>query len=378
MTAAVRVSNRIHSIDHLRVYAALTVVFGHAVHFLNETRYYRQNAITLYRQGTGSVVFMAIAAFVAFYTERGNFGSPANGWTFLKKRMLRLAPLYWIFSTLWLLIAVFLPHLVDKNQIEFGHVASSYLFLPHLRPDDGRLRPILALGWVLNYIAWFTALLAVCLACKRAVGVTIAFATLIALFVTGAITEVHGAAAFFVDGFVLVFAMGMAGVPLHGLLEKRGVSIPFPVSVLAVAALFAMSWARGGVGFPGELWLFGCAWLILMVAALTRPLGGVSLFARTWDVLGKSSYSIYLSQPFSLGLFVLLLDGSGIRGSLPFLVALPAAIALALLAGVAVHYALEKPLGSMLRNAAELGVFRWACSKVPRWLRGSHPRSTRP
>src|SRR5262245_40443476 len=97
MKAEITKRERIDSVDHLRGYAAFTVLIGHAIHFLNKSEYYRDDSIPFYRQGSGPVVFMAVAAFIAMYTDGNKFGSTGSAWSFLTKRMLRITPLYWIF-----------------------------------------------------------------------------------------------------------------------------------------------------------------------------------------------------------------------------------------------------------------------------------------
>ena len=222
---------RIEAIDHLRVYAALTVLFGHSVHVMSESHVTHASA-PFYRQGVGAVVFMAMAAFVACYSQRDRFGLPGAGRQYLVKQLTRIVPLYWLFSTLFVLVALWLPDRVDHGELGFGHVLGSYLFVPLPRPFDGRLRPILNPGWVLNYIVWFYVLFAACLACRRRAGLTLCTAVLLGLYGLGLVFSFAGAASFFTDRYLLVLALGMACWRIHELLRDR-VSIPIPLSLSA-------------------------------------------------------------------------------------------------------------------------------------------------
>lgn len=368
-------ARRIHAIDHLRVYAALTVLFGHAVHFLNETRHFR-NGIPFYRQGAGAVVFLTIAAFIAAHGEGAHFGSASAGWAFTSRRMLRIVPLYWVFSTLWLVTALCWPHLIDKNRVEIGHVVSSYLFVPWPRPADGMLRPMLSLGWVLHYIAWFYVLFGLCLCLRRRAGLLVAAAVPLLLYLVGRTCDVHGTAArFCTDRCLLAFALGLGGLPVYRWLERRGVALPLPLSLLAVSACFAGTWnGIDGETVRDDACLFGGSLLIVLAGALTRPLGE-GAFGRTWDVLARSSYSIYLSQPFALAAFVLVLDAAGLLGSLHLTVAIAAAMLAALAGGVLVHHAVERPLAALVQRRGEWSPLRRLAWRFP-WRRAG-PRAAR-
>jgi exopolysaccharide production protein ExoZ len=358
MTAKITKRERIDSLDHLRVYAAFTVVIGHAIHFLNKSPYYRDDGISFYRQGSGPVVFMAVAAFIAMYTDGHKFGSTTSAWTFLTKRMRRITPLYWIFTTLWLVIALAFPFVLDHPDIDFWHVVSSYFYLPFPRAHDGVPKPVLISGWTLNCIAWFYVLFAVCLTLPRRVGLAVAAVVPIALCAAGYLfPQTEGVAAFFFDRYLIAFTLGMAAIPLYSFLKNRGVAISMPWSIVGVCGLFVLSWMhdpqRSG---SADLLKVTCAFCIVLVAALTMKLKEGGIFATTWGLLAESSFSIYLSQAFSLGGFVVLLRLTGINGSMPFLVALVVANVFALACGVVVYYVLEKPLTSFVKRLQTKGI----------------------
>jgi peptidoglycan/LPS O-acetylase OafA/YrhL len=352
MTAETAKRERIDSLDHLRVYAAFTVVIGHAIHFLNKSPYYRDDGISFYRQGSGPVVFMAVAAFIAMYTDGHKFGSTTAAWSFLTKRMLRITPLYWIFTTLWLFIALAIPRVLDHPDVDFWHVVCSYFYLPYPRAHDGVPKPVLISGWTLSCIAWFYVLFAVCLTLRRRIGLAVAAAVPIAMCAAGYLfPNTQGVAAFFSDRYMIAFSLGLAAIPIYSWLKKRGVAISLPWSIVGVCGLFVLSWMhypqRSG---SADLLKVSCAFCIVVVAALTKKLQEGGIFATTWGVLAQSSYSIYLSQAFSLGGFVVLLRLTGINGSMPFLVALIVANVFALACGVIVYYVLEKPLTSLVKG----------------------------
>lgn len=73
---------------------------------------------------------------------------------YYQRRAARLVPLYWLFTTFWLVIAFGAPSLVTHSAPKIGHIVTSYAFIPYAR-EDGQFNPILALGWTMNFIFLF-------------------------------------------------------------------------------------------------------------------------------------------------------------------------------------------------------------------------------
>lgn len=69
---------------------------------------------------------------------------------FLIKRLIRIVPLYWIVTTLIVCILLVKPALFSSTKLEWGNVLFSYLFVPIQNQ-----KPILYVGWTLNYIMIF-------------------------------------------------------------------------------------------------------------------------------------------------------------------------------------------------------------------------------
>lgn len=345
-------TQRLHSIDHLRVYAALTVLFGHAVHVLKESATFQGEQTGFYRQGVGAVVFLAIASLIALYTERERFGQPGACGRYLQKRLSRILPLYWFFTTLFVVLAVVLPTVIDHHQLALDHTIGSYLFWPVARPGDGRLRPLLNPGWVLNYIVWFHVLFALCLTLRRRAGLALLLAVLLGAFAAGQMMVLSGAAAFFTARYVLVLVLGIVCLWIHDLANGR-FELPIPVSVAAVGSLFVLSWNWGSE--EGDYPSIVCAFGIVLVASFTRGFRTKTWFSVAWGTLAQASYSIYLSQAFTLAGFVVLTEKLSLLTYMPYWVAVAATMAFALVAGVLTHRYVERPLSDLAARAVGEG-----------------------
>ena len=355
-------STRVESVDNLRVVAAMTVLLGHAVHALGETRAFADVELAHYKQGLGPLVFLAIAGFVAVHSAHREFGSPGAGPRYLGKRLLRVVPLYWIYTALFLLVAVAIPSALDHGGIAPGHVLGSFTFWPVPRPGDGKLRPLLNSGWALNYVVWFHAWFALCLGLGRRAGLALCVAGLVGvdLLLAG---KASGAWSFFASRKFAVVGLGVLCALAHRALRER-VALPFWPALLAVCSLCFVAWSFGD---PAGDWpMIACAIAIVMVGAFARGLRQGGGIASLWSTFARASYSIYLSQAFTLSAFTVLADRSGALAHVPFALALVVLMAWSLAWGVVGHRWLEAPL------------HRWLVSWCGRWLEpaASQPRRT--
>ena len=340
-------TERIQSIDHLRVVAALTVLFGHAVHALHETHAFAGHELGFFRQGIGPMVFLAIAGFVAAHGARDEFGIRGAGLRYLGKRLVRLVPLYWLFTALFIAVAWIAPSLIDHGGIDLRHALGSFAFWPVPRPGDGKMRPLLNPGWVLVYILWFHAWFALCMTRERRLGLSLCVTGLLALPLLSPLLPRSGAWSYFLSRHFAVLAFGVLLALAHRSVARR-LTLPIAPAFVAVAALFAIAWAT--TRSEGDWPTIVCAIGIVVVASLARGFREGSSFARLWGTLARASYSIYLSQAFTLAAFAVVADRSGVLVHVPFVVALPVLMACSLACGVMCHRFVEQPLHRALTS----------------------------
>ena len=108
----------------------------------------------------GVDIFFVISGFVMAVTAPGLAGRADGGRVFLWRRIVRVVPLYWLFTT-----AVWAWQGFGFGPEAGGawHVAASYLFIPSF--DRAHLPvPLLQVGWTLNFEMMFYLLFAAALA----------------------------------------------------------------------------------------------------------------------------------------------------------------------------------------------------------------------
>ncbi|MDX1955827.1 MAG: acyltransferase [Chitinophagaceae bacterium] len=146
--------SRLENIQHLRGIAAMLVVF---VHFPTE--------LQRFCGAIGVDIFFFISGFI-IYTSIEKSGYHNRPFEFLKKRLLRVIPLYFAVMALYLLMH-FLLDAVRESSISptFStmDVVKSFLFIPNVH-DNVYQDPIVFLGWSLNFEMLFYLITVICIA----------------------------------------------------------------------------------------------------------------------------------------------------------------------------------------------------------------------
>jgi len=347
-------------VQALRAAAALMVAFHHGQHEAASIAGRTGAAFApshLLPWAAGVDVFFAISGFIIVHAAAPLHGRPGGARLFMAHRLARIVPLYWLASLLYLALALAAPGRIGGGALEPGYVLASFLFWPAARPD-GSVQPLYGLGWTLNFEMLFYVLFAAALALGAGRRGTVA----VVAAVLGGLVALHLAVpglpvplAFWSETVVLEFLLG-AGL---GLVRVEGLRLSGPARIaLALCgagglALSASLFGEAG-GFLRPL-VQGVPAACLVAAAALGPVrkeaqsGGV----RLASLLGDASYALYLVHPFVLrGL------GEGLlRSGLAAVLGPAACLALMLvgvvLAALAVHALVERPLGRRARALAE-------------------------
>ena len=332
----------------LRAVAALMVVIHHAeLSLVLGFGLPRTHALLVGSAGVD--VFFVISGFIMLVSSRRLFGRPGGGTTFLKRRLIRIVPLYWAVTTIYVLAILLFPALLHRTVTSTTMVAS-YLFWPHLGAD-GTMHPALVVGWTLNYEMFFYVLfaLAVTLPQKTAVRAVIGALATTVVF-AGVAGHAFPPLAFWGEPIVLEFAAGI----LLGLAYERGIRVPRWLAAAAIAAVVvAFAW-QIGQPIPGSwprLLLFGLPSLILVAAVVLARPGGSRPLPRALVFLGDASYSLYLVHFLALTATRLVAKRFGFTPTSVFEEALfiAASTAAAIVAAIVSYLAFERPVTRWLR-----------------------------
>lgn len=332
----------LESLQYLRATASMMVVIYHLgapLQRLGLTAPWPQSG------ASGVDIFFVLSGFLMLVTT---FGKTGYATTFLHKRVVRIAPLYWIVTTVSLALLLIAPQLVKSGRADAWHIIASYLFLPAQHPVLGTIEPLVVPGWTLNYEMFFYLLWGVALLLpqeRRIAAISIVLAGLALLGNT-----VPGTDPFFVfytSSIMLEFVFGLA----LGLWYLKGPPLPRGWGWLLLAGGFIGLLSQGDVGMDARALRWGVPAAAVVAGALvlerTRPVPRIGIFA----LLGDASYSLYLVH----GMVLSAVGQIFLRVPLPtpalsFIACGTVAVGAALVASILVHLWVERPLLKLMTS----------------------------
>jgi exopolysaccharide production protein ExoZ len=207
---------------------------------------------------------------------------------FLRRRVERIAPLYFIVTFVVTVLALTLPATFGtEGWYTPRHILKSLAFIAF---TDGEM-PVVYLGWSLEYEMYFYLTVALLMALTRDVwrNIVLFFSALAILGQIPGIGATLGTYAFFVDPMILEFVLGV--IAASRFVNRR---VSWPVSVAAACAVAAVLVADPA----NRVILFGIPSTCLVTAAafVSRKRINPSWPELALARLGDASYSIYLAQ----------------------------------------------------------------------------------
>ena len=197
---------KIHLLQTVRAIAAWLVVTDHALLELSHNAPDSQVTHLAWSLGSAGVaMFFVISGFIMVHISWESFGKRAASADFLRRRIIRIVPLYWLAT-----VAAFVSHKIWATHgahATWMDLAYSLTFIPYLSHEDGWY-PILPGGWTLNYEMMFYVVFALGLTLPRKLALPAVGAALGAFIVVGPYFG-KGAVAYLASPIVLWFLLGM-------------------------------------------------------------------------------------------------------------------------------------------------------------------------
>jgi exopolysaccharide production protein ExoZ len=281
---------KLHYLQALRAIAAWLVVADHAL--LSVTHDDPRSPLTLIAWmlgNSGVYIFFVVSGFIMVHISWDDFGRRRSAGRFLRRRVIRIVPLYWLAT-----IGALAFHHVSATHGASAGLILSLLFIPYV---NGGLAPILGQGWTLTYEMMFYAIFAMVLTFHRQIALPLA-------------------------------GLSLGGFVLAGLFLSPG--------ALALLASPIVLWFVFGIGL-GALWR-------------GRHLRERELIARPCRFLepfGDASYSTYLVHGLVLTMLVRIWT---ITAGAPSIWIISIGLVVVTVAGYLVHILIERPILRMTND----------------------------
>jgi exopolysaccharide production protein ExoZ len=319
-------SKEVFTVQALRAVAAIMVILRHV------------DRDKLAFGSMGVDVFFVLSGFVMILSTARLRGQPNAARIFAKRRIVRILPMYWLFTGIHVLRGF-----AGGQHYQPREIICSLLFIPYRfgQPLSTIYFPIISVGWTLNYEAFFYLCFAICLWIRKSPFWLAPVFVLLAM--VGLYQPEQSIGAFSIFNYRLLIFVG--GMVIAKLYSRALLLNQIPAAFLVCLCISSViAWHHD------TYWVHMVVWAPVALAGTYALLSFERVFSRTRhpviQLLGDASYSIYLSH--------LVLTFAFLHAALRLYPSLPSTIgtfAFALLSvtmacavGVLVHKIIERPI----------------------------------
>jgi peptidoglycan/LPS O-acetylase OafA/YrhL len=351
-----RPHKRVASIQVFRGLAAMLVVANHIQKI--DSKYAHTGWLDIFQFGVVGVdIFFVLSGIVISMVTLGKFGSAPNALRFLRNRLTRVYPVYWVYTAIVLCAFLYNPALINAGAGHRTHILASFLLIPNNLPM------LVMQGWTLSYEIWFYLIFTVLLflPAKAMPWLLGCWAGLLVAFGLGLPFAHAPIPDVMTSPLILEF---LAGCVLYQI--YRSARLPAwggPVLLLSSAGWLVtiIAWTAWHYGFD-QRWIESSRCLrpaIYGTFALPLVLGGMEMerakdwrFWRGFERVGDWSYSIYLSHLIVLEAVARTLQKVGASPLVMVLSLLVLGGPMAILVGALSFRFIEQPLIRLFHTAS--------------------------
>jgi peptidoglycan/LPS O-acetylase OafA/YrhL len=283
------------SIQYLRGIASLLVVLSHIawknIQAGGSTMHWWHEAGTF-----GVDIFFIISGYIMVYITQNMHQKPHNIKLFLKKRFIRIVPLYWFYTLVALAIFLIIPERVNSAGGGTDIFKSFFLL-----PLDSNENYLVGVGWTLHYEFIFYLLFSFGLMLSRRAGnIAVASAILFSVFYSIFI-PMEGINYIFYSFLNDIFIEFALGISLYFFLLKIK-HIPWIISLLSITiGIASFFYLHMGGSFTGVHHIdTGSSAFLICFGVVSLEYFWKKRECKLLIQLGNASYSIYLLHPFIL------------------------------------------------------------------------------
>lgn len=354
-------SDRIHQLQTLRFLAAAAVLVGHVfMEMRNEAIGQLPDWFYQLPWASGVDLFFVISGFIIYYISPKDRAGLKTAIDFMIRRIIRIAPIYWFFTLLFILSLMVLGKTASGAELLPEYIVKSFLFIPYAPGDYPMVKPLLGQGWTLNYEMYFYVIAAFALLFLRN-RVWIILAILGAAIFTGTLLAPETPVGFFfVNPLLIEFMTGV----LLAYYRDRLPEVPGAAALLLSAV--ALAWlALVPEGDPFNGWdrivQRGVPMALLFFVFLRLRNPPRFMTTGLLPFLGDASYALYLSHTFAVNAMALIWLKLGL--GMPLLYGILTSI-VAIIVSVVAYVLLERPMLTWMSA-------RYRDSALRAWLHGA-------
>jgi exopolysaccharide production protein ExoZ len=300
--------------------------------------------------GSGVDIFFVLSGFIITYTNISSIGKKEKVVPFIKKRFIRILPIYWIIITLLLIFRLLLPQFYNSGISLNGSVlAATYFLLPGHTMING-------VSWSLTNELFFYLLFVVALIIPhKKISLCLMLSYLLFLFVF-ALSNTADASNPYLS--LLTFSMNIEffmGVIIALIVSRVNIRWALPMATMGIL-LFAIGIyfsLNNLVLFPSSfnrVVLFGIPSFFIILGFTTYEIHRKVNMHNIVIDLGDASYSIYLFHLPLVAAFFKILFRCNITNKPVIYLLIIALIIAIMFCGILIYRKIEKPVIKFLNQ----------------------------
>ncbi|MDD5460853.1 MAG: acyltransferase [Methylococcales bacterium] len=340
-----------------RAIAAMLVVLFHLGGNIAKEKYFGIQAFSIpFSFGSAGVeFFFVLSGFIIFTAHRNDIFQPHKLASYIRKRLTRIYPTYWIIFLSVFFLAIASTALRNTVPHDLFLILKSLFLIPQDKDIAGGTgAPVLIVAWTLQYEMLFYFYFAF-LILSRWLSIFMGL-TLLYLYINYAgVPSLSFPLSFLLQDYLLLFAMGMF---VSAVCTTRKIAADRPFFYVVIGSMLFLLIALDNVtdvnllkewriilyGFASSLIIFG----LVQAEKKGQIIGGHKLM----QVLGDSSYALYLIHFPLISILCKLsisiqLNKLGIIGALISYITI---FGMCLLSSVVFHLRIEKPVIAYLQR----------------------------
>jgi exopolysaccharide production protein ExoZ len=345
---------QLETLQVLRGLAAILVLLHHTSFLAKEKRDF-EFLFGVFDFGyMGVDLFFVLSGFIIFYIHHKDIGQRSKFTSFIKKRFIRIYPVYWVVALAVLPLFFFLPN--NQNVSDPFYVVKSLLLFPQAD------HPFVGVAWTLTHEVFFYFMFSLLICFRPGISYTIVISWLsitLGLFIFSPVLKLSNFWINFIfSPFNLEFLMGsLCAFIVLRFKKDYNFSKYLGFAILTLFWLFSYT----GKSFPDVIG-WGISSALIILGFSSRDYISNIKAPRLLKFIGDASYSIYLTHSYTLlaGHYLFSFLNFYRFGSLAFI----ALATIALIVGCIFHLLIEQKLIKYLRKRIENPKQRLGCKDI--------------
>jgi exopolysaccharide production protein ExoZ len=345
-------SYQFDGIQALRLFAALLVVTTHS--FFYSTERLGAQSVMWGNGARGVDIFFVISGFVMIIASRNLVGTQLGWAKFAIQRAIRIIPLYWIVTSIKVLVMIFSTSLVLHAELDLDNIIGSYFFIPY-KKDATHVEPLMGVGWTLIFEMFFYLVFSIALLLRVNVYIFVGFVMIVLSMLSLMRPIDYPVWMYLFNPMVLEFWLGM----IIGYFVLKGKLIKARYAVLLLILSTAWIMFSNEIIIP-EVISIGISAVVLVYSVVSLESFLKPNISKYVLFLSAASYSLYLVHPIFAPMVPVLMSKIGVR-----IFGLSVFLSVLFSIGVAIltYMHIESPITNYLKKSFLMSIFKYKSSR---------------